>query len=115
MLMSWPGSITKAVAKARSACGFSQRIDVEVQSIEEAREAILAGADVIMLDNLTGDALIECAKTLKEELHISKKVTNGRQFLLESSGGIDLNNVGSGGHVDNGEFSLLGFTKDGFD
>lgn len=36
----------------RSVAGFSLRLDVEVQNAEEANEAIDAGADVIMLDNL---------------------------------------------------------------
>jgi nicotinate-nucleotide pyrophosphorylase (carboxylating) len=97
------GSITNAVAKARSVCGFSQKIDVEVQSYEEAVEAIQAGADIIMLDNLTGDALVQCATKLKQEYHV--KFVNGgqaKEFLLESSGGIDLDNL-AGGHVDNCE------------
>lgn len=96
------GSIPAAVAAARSAGGFSLRIDVEVQSEEEARQAIEAGADVIMLDNLEGQALVDVARRLKSDLHAA----NGqgtRQFLLESSGGIDLNNLGEG-HLDDGEW-----------
>ena len=46
------GSITKAIEAARSVSGFSLRIDVEVQNEAEANEAIDAGADVIMLDNM---------------------------------------------------------------
>ncbi|UZJ51020.1 hypothetical protein CBS101457_000340 [Exobasidium rhododendri] len=96
------GSITNAIAKARSVCGFSQRIDVEVQSEEEAIEAIQAGADVIMLDNMTGDQLISCARKLKQEYHVkSGNSSQAKTFLLESSGGIDVDNVGEGGHVDN--------------
>ena len=97
------GSITNAVAKARSVCGFSQRIDVEVQSYDEAVEAIEAGADVIMLDNMRGHQLVECARKLKHGYHVSSNASaKGRQFLLESSGGIDVDNVGGGGHVDDG-------------
>lgn len=97
------GSITNAVAKARSVCGFSQRIDVEVQSYDEAVEAIEAGADVIMLDNMSGQQLVECARKLKHGYHVSSDASGkGRQFLLESSGGIDVDNVGDGGHVDDG-------------
>lgn len=77
---------------------------MEVQSYKEAREAILGGADVIMLDNMNGDVLIQCARRLKDELHVSSKTAqNAKTFLLESSGGIDVDNVGGGGHVDNGE------------
>ncbi|PWN97504.1 nicotinate-nucleotide diphosphorylase [Tilletiopsis washingtonensis] len=88
------GSVPAAVASARSVAGFSLRIDVEVQSVQEACEAIEAGADVIMLDNMEGQTLIDNARGLKE-----KYANAGRQFLLESSGGIELGNV-KDGHVD---------------
>jgi len=94
------GSVTNAVHAARSVCGFSLRIDVEVQSYEEAVEAIKAGADVIMLDNMEGETLISNAKRLKEEYGAANQV-GGYKFLLESSGGIDISNVKEGGHVDN--------------
>ncbi|EPQ26375.1 uncharacterized protein PFL1_06023 [Pseudozyma flocculosa PF-1] len=89
------GSVSNAVKAARSVCGFSLRIDVEVQSHAEAVEAIEAGADVVMLDNLVGDDLIACAKKLRADHGSTHK------FLLESSGGIDVDNVAEGGHVDN--------------
>lgn len=98
------GSIPAAVQAARSSAGFALRIDVEVQSEDEARQAIAAGADVIMLDNLQGDELIAVARRLKSELHSSSGVQGGREFLLESSGGIDLDNLTAGGHLDNGEW-----------
>ncbi|GAC75703.1 quinolinate phosphoribosyl transferase [Moesziomyces antarcticus T-34] len=89
------GSVTNAVHAARSACGFSLKIDVEVQSYAEAVEAITAGADVVMLDNMDGDTLISNATRLKAEF------AGKHKFLLESSGGIDIDNVQQGGHVDN--------------
>ena len=46
------GSIPNAIKSARSVCGFSLRIDVEVRNEEEAIEAIESGADVVMLDNV---------------------------------------------------------------
>lgn len=78
------GSITKAVQSARSVAGFSLKIEVECQSEEEADEAIAAGADVIMLDNFTGEGLKAAAKSLKQRW-AQKGVNN---FLIESSGGI---------------------------
>ena len=42
------GSITKAVLLARAACGFTQKIEVECQSLSEAMEACQAGADIVM-------------------------------------------------------------------
>jgi len=94
--------ITRAIEAARRVAGFSLRIDVEVQSLEEARLAIAAGADVVMLDNMQGQDLIEGARTLKKEMQLA--AVNGklpRPTLLESSGGIDITNVAQDGHIDN--------------
>ena len=73
------GSITKAVKLARQAAGFSQKIEVECQSKEEAVEAAKAGADIVMLDNFAPNKLKEDAKSLKEEFP---------HLLIEASGGI---------------------------
>ncbi|EIW82358.1 nicotinate-nucleotide diphosphorylase [Coniophora puteana RWD-64-598 SS2] len=76
------GSITAAINAARAVGGFSLLLDVEVRSEEEADEAIEAGADVVMLDNMEGDALAGAARRLK------KKWAGKRSFLFESSGNI---------------------------
>ncbi|EGW35181.1 nicotinate-nucleotide pyrophosphorylase [Spathaspora passalidarum NRRL Y-27907] len=82
------GSITNAVAKARSVCGFAVKVEVEVSSEQDAKEAIDAGADVIMLDNFTGDELRKVAQSLKT--HYKGTQT---KFLLECSGGLTLQNL----------------------
>ncbi|CAO3651233.1 unnamed protein product [Mucor fragilis] len=78
------GSITKAVHNARSVCGFALKIEVECQSEQEADEAIAAGADIVMLDNFTGEGLKAAAKSIKERWAAKGK----NHFLIESSGGI---------------------------
>ena len=78
------GSITNAVKNARSVCGFALKIEVECQSEEEADEAIAAGADIVMLDNFTGEGLKSAAKSIKERWAAKGKT----HFLIESSGGI---------------------------
>lgn len=82
------GNITKAIERARSVCGFSQKIEVEVSSEDEAREAVEAGADVIMLDNFNEKELLVVAKTLKESY---KGILNF--FVLECSGGLTKENI----------------------
>ena len=57
-------------------------MEVEVGSEAEADEAIDAGADIIMLDNIEGDQLAPVARRLKE------KWLGKRKFLFESSGNI---------------------------
>lgn len=73
------GSITNAVTLARKAAGFSQKIEVECQSLEEAIEAATAGADIVMLDNFEPERLKKDAKTFKEQFP---------NVLVEASGGI---------------------------
>lgn len=53
----------------------------------EADEAIEAGADIIMLDNIEGNELVNVAKRLKE------KWTGKRKFLFETSGNITESNL----------------------
>ncbi|KAL7948507.1 Quinolinate phosphoribosyl transferase [Trichoderma barbatum] len=81
------GSITEAVAAAKAVAGFSTKIEVEVQSEAEADEAIAAGADVVMLDNFTGDGVKIAARSLKE------RWAGKKNFLLEVSGGLREDNV----------------------
>lgn len=81
------GSITAAINQARKVGGFSLLLEVEVGSESEADEAIDAGADIIMLDNIEGDQLVQVARRLRE------KWTGKRKFLFESSGNITESNL----------------------
>jgi nicotinate-nucleotide pyrophosphorylase (carboxylating) len=81
------GSITAAIKQARAVGGFSLRLDVEVQSEAEADEAIEAGADIIMLDNIEGQQLIDIATRLKQ------KWEGKRRFMFETSGNITEQNL----------------------
>merc|ERR1719503_198590 len=72
------GSITASVERARAACGFSTKIEVECTSVQDGVEAAQAGADVIMLDNFTADTLPRAAATLKEQFP---------NVIIEASGG----------------------------
>ena len=64
------GSITKAIEMAKSYASFVRKIEVEVENLDMVREAVNAGADIIMLDNMSHDDMKEavriidgCAKT----------------------------------------------------
>lgn len=87
------GSVKRAVQDARKVGGFSIKIEVECRSIEEAREAATAGADVVMLDNFEPEALHKTAAVLKQEFPY---------LLIEGSGGVRMDNVTHyfGPHVD---------------
>ncbi|KAI9179065.1 nicotinate-nucleotide diphosphorylase (carboxylating) [Blastocladiella emersonii ATCC 22665] len=73
------GSITRAVKEARSVGGFAIKIEVECQTIEDAEEAIAAGADIVMLDNFDPAPLRTAAASLK---------ARHPHVLIEGSGGI---------------------------
>lgn len=81
------GSITKAIKLARRAHHLL-KIEVEVKNIKELKEALAAGADIIMLDNMT-------LKDMKEAVRIrdAETVSHKQKVLLEASGGVRLDNV----------------------
>jgi nicotinate-nucleotide pyrophosphorylase (carboxylating) len=75
------GSITAAVKKARQACGFSSKIEVETDSYDGAAEAATAGAEIVMLDNMEPAVLKETAQKLKAAFPA---------LTIEASGGITI-------------------------
>jgi nicotinate-nucleotide pyrophosphorylase (carboxylating) len=75
------GSITEAVRRARAEVGHLVKIEVEVSDLHQLEEAIAAGSDVVMLDNMS-----------PEEVHQAVKLTAGR-VILEASGGINATTI----------------------
>ena len=75
------GGVARAVARAIAHAPTGLRVQVEVQSVEEAREALGAGADFLLLDNCSPELIRQIARCC------------GDGIVLESSGGIDLSNV----------------------
>ncbi|WP_315523074.1 carboxylating nicotinate-nucleotide diphosphorylase [Pseudoramibacter alactolyticus] len=71
------GSITKAVASARTYAPFVHKIEVEVETLAMAEEALAAGADIIMLDNMDHDAMAEAIARINHqaEVEISGNIT----------------------------------------
>jgi len=72
------GGITEAVKRARKAVPHTIRIEVETESMEQVKEALAAGADIIMLDNMSTEAMKEAVDFI-----------NGRA-LTEASGNITI-------------------------
>ncbi|MBR5246507.1 MAG: carboxylating nicotinate-nucleotide diphosphorylase [Clostridia bacterium] len=75
------GGITNAVAILRSKLGHMVKIEVETRNFDEVKEAVAAGADIIMLDNMTKAQMEECVKYI-----------DGRA-KTEASGNITLDNI----------------------
>ena len=75
------GSLTAAVRRARAGAPVLTRIEVECDNLEQVREAVEAGADMILLDNMgLGD--------MRQAVAIS-----GGRIPLEASGGVRLENI----------------------
>ncbi len=74
------GSITKAITMAKEYAPFVRKIEVEVETLEQLDEAIAAGADIIMLDNMDNDTMREAVKRIagKAETECSGNVTKER-------------------------------------
>ncbi|MBE5953166.1 MAG: carboxylating nicotinate-nucleotide diphosphorylase [Lachnospiraceae bacterium] len=74
------GSITKAVALAKEYAPFVRKIEVEVETLEQLDEALAAGADIIMLDNMDNDTMKEAVRRVagKAETECSGNVTAER-------------------------------------
>jgi len=91
------GSVKKAVEMAREYASFVRKIEVEVENLEMVREALEAGADIIMLDNMSeemmcqavemtaGKAETECSGNVTRE-NIEKYISIGVDYI--SSGAL---------------------------
>jgi len=82
------GSITAAVRKAKTKVSFTKKIEVEATTPDQAVEAGLAGADIVLLDNMTLPAVKKSVSLLQ-----ARKLRD--RLLIEVSGGITRENLGS--------------------
>lgn len=58
------GSITKAIQMAKAYAPFVRKIEIETETLEQVAEAVEAGADIIMLDNMTPDEMAEAIRII---------------------------------------------------
>lgn len=78
------GSITAAVAAARAHMPFVRKVEVECETLDEVREAVEAGADIIMLDNMEHDAMAEAVALIagRAETEVSGNVDEARAAAI---------------------------------
>lgn len=71
------GGIKKAVAMAKEYAPFVRKIEVETENIDMVKEAVEAGADIIMLDNMTNEEMAEAIRIIdgRAEIEVSGNVT----------------------------------------
>ena len=79
--IAFAGSITKAVTSVKEKLGHMVKVEVETETEEQVREAIAAGADIIMFDNRTPEEVREFSKIVPSAI------------VTEASGGITIENL----------------------
>ena len=79
--IKFAGSITNAVRQLRENISHAHKIEVECDNLEQVREAVLSGADIIMLDNMT-----------LEDMKNACQIIN-KQAIVEASGNVTLDTV----------------------
>jgi nicotinate-nucleotide pyrophosphorylase (carboxylating) len=78
------GSIARAIESARETAPHGLKIEIEVTSLTELKQACASGADVVMLDNFTPQEVLQATRWLK---------TSKQRPVIEVSGGLTLQNV----------------------
>ena len=74
------GSITKAIQMAKAYAPFVRKIEIETETLEQVEEAVNAGADIIMLDNMDNETMQKAVKLIggRAETECSGNVTKER-------------------------------------
>ena len=97
------GGITKAVEQVRARIAEGIKIEVETTNLDEVKEAIAAGADIIMLDNMGNEAMAEAVATIKAADKGIKTEASGNMSiprLIEvAATGVDYISVGALTHT----------------
>ncbi|ULO07504.1 carboxylating nicotinate-nucleotide diphosphorylase [Paenibacillus sp. 19GGS1-52] len=92
------GGIRQAVGRARANIPHTMTIEVETESLEQVEEALAAGADIIMLDNMSTDMMKKAVGIIKSKAPHIKTEASGNVTLESVRGiaesGVDVISVG---------------------
>lgn len=90
------GGITPAVKALREKIGHTVKIEVETRTLDEVKEALSAGADIIMLDNMSNETMAEAVKIVdsKALLEASGNLTKERIHSVAQLG-VDILSIGA--------------------
>lgn len=107
------GSITNAINLIKKNSSFVRKIEVETENLDMVNEALEAGADIIMLDNMTEEMMTEAVKLInKRALVEASGDINEERILKVAKTGVDIISVGRITHsVKSLDISLRFFYK----
>ena len=90
------GGIVNAVKNARAAAPHTIKIEVEVENKEQLMQALEAGADIIMLDNMTNEEMTECVKIVDGRAMVEASGNMGDKDLSAvAKTGVDIISIGA--------------------
>lgn len=78
------GGITAAVEASRRFIPHTMKIEVETESLEQVKEALACGADIIMLDNMSHESMKAAVSLIKSQ---------SPHIIVEASGGVNLDSI----------------------
>lgn len=89
------GGIQAAIAKVRAAAPHTMKIEVEVESEQQVREALAAGADIIMLDNMSPSMMAEMVRLIDGRALVEASGNVSAETIQAiAASGVDLISVG---------------------
>ncbi len=90
------GGIANAVSAARAAVPHVMKIEVETETLDQVQQALDAGADIIMLDNMTNEQMAEAVKLIAGRAETEASGNMGEKNLAEvAKTGVDYISVGA--------------------
>jgi nicotinate-nucleotide pyrophosphorylase (carboxylating) len=90
------GSITAAVKAARDYAPLTLKIEVETESLDQVAEALSAGADIIMLDNMSMEMMAQAVKMINKQALVEASGNMDEKDLYEvASTGVDFISIGA--------------------
>ena len=84
--IAWTDNLNNAVKKIRLNSPFTTHIIIEAENIEQAKEAVLAGADSVLLDELSPETIKKAVKELRNLSINSVKKEVNKNLIIEVSG-----------------------------
>jgi nicotinate-nucleotide pyrophosphorylase (carboxylating) len=78
------GGVALAIGRARSEIPHTMKIEVEVENAHQLDEAVAAGVDIILLDNMSPQSMKSAVRTIKQA---------APHIIVEASGGVTLDNI----------------------
>ena len=94
--ISAAGGIAQAVKAARGAVHHVMKIEVETETLEQVQQALDAGADIIMLDNMTNELMSQAVKLINGRAITEASGNMGEKNLAEvAATGVDVISIGA--------------------